>query len=147
MSKQRDIPESMAWGIIGRLRFEKTQIIVVDAVEVARSVITRWIDSIDWNQHIIRKGNFTAQRYADKILKHHARPHTDCLMENFLEAETIQRMVWSAYLFDLNPVQHIWTHSDDALLQGQGLLLLSKTSRSHFVQSGRVFPKVSSHPC
>ncbi|GFX20234.1 hypothetical protein TNCV_1437942 [Trichonephila clavipes] len=41
MSKQRDIPESMAWGIIGRLRFEKTQIIVVDAVEVARSVIWR----------------------------------------------------------------------------------------------------------
>lgn len=41
MSRQRDLPESMAWRIIGRLESGQTQRSVADAVGVARSVIAR----------------------------------------------------------------------------------------------------------
>ncbi|GFS54441.1 transposable element Tcb2 transposase [Trichonephila clavipes] len=63
--------------------------------------------------HIIRNGTLTGRRYADEILRTHvihydgaigdsfvfqddnARPHRAHLVENMLEAETIQRMEWS----------------------------------------------------
>ncbi|GFV76694.1 transposable element Tcb1 transposase [Trichonephila clavipes] len=41
MSQQRDLPESMAWRVIGRLESGKTQRSVADAVGVARSVFAR----------------------------------------------------------------------------------------------------------
>ncbi|GFU93675.1 hypothetical protein TNCV_3497261 [Trichonephila clavipes] len=42
MSQQRDLPESMAWRVIGRLESGKTQRSVADAVVgVARSVVAR----------------------------------------------------------------------------------------------------------
>ncbi|GFT89076.1 hypothetical protein TNCV_3084871 [Trichonephila clavipes] len=41
MSQQRDLPESMAWRVIGRLESGQTQRGVVDAVGVARSVVER----------------------------------------------------------------------------------------------------------
>ncbi|GFW33386.1 HTH_Tnp_Tc3_2 domain-containing protein [Trichonephila clavipes] len=41
MSHQRDLPESMAWRVIGRLESGKTQRSVADAVGVSRSVIAR----------------------------------------------------------------------------------------------------------
>ncbi|GFY30024.1 uncharacterized protein TNCV_4073371 [Trichonephila clavipes] len=44
MSQQRDLPESMAWRVIGRLESGQTQRSVADAVGVARSVVARlWI--------------------------------------------------------------------------------------------------------
>ncbi|GFV40927.1 HTH_Tnp_Tc3_2 domain-containing protein [Trichonephila clavipes] len=41
MSQQRDLPESMAWRVIGRLESRQTQRRVADAVGVARSVVAR----------------------------------------------------------------------------------------------------------
>ncbi|GFX80591.1 HTH_Tnp_Tc3_2 domain-containing protein [Trichonephila clavipes] len=41
MSQQRDLPESMAWRVIGRLESGQTQRGVADAVGVARSVVAR----------------------------------------------------------------------------------------------------------
>ena len=41
MSQQRDLPEYMAWRIIGRLESGQTQRSVADAVGVARSVVAR----------------------------------------------------------------------------------------------------------
>ncbi|GFT72691.1 transposable element Tcb2 transposase [Trichonephila clavipes] len=46
------------------------------------------------NLHIIRNGTLTGRR---------AR-----LVENMLEAETIQRMEWPAFYPDLNPIEHVW---------------------------------------
>ncbi|GFU24047.1 uncharacterized protein TNCV_4177411 [Trichonephila clavipes] len=41
MSQQRDLPESMAWRVIGRLEYGQTQRNDADAVGVARSVVAR----------------------------------------------------------------------------------------------------------
>ncbi|GFU96255.1 HTH_Tnp_Tc3_2 domain-containing protein [Trichonephila clavipes] len=41
MSQQRDLPESMAWHVIGRPESGQTQRSVADAVGVARSVVAR----------------------------------------------------------------------------------------------------------
>ncbi|GFX16582.1 hypothetical protein TNCV_23531 [Trichonephila clavipes] len=41
MSQQRDLPESMAWCVIGRLKSGQTQHSVADAVGVAKSVVAR----------------------------------------------------------------------------------------------------------
>ncbi|GFV43720.1 HTH_Tnp_Tc3_2 domain-containing protein [Trichonephila clavipes] len=41
ISKQRDLPESMAWRVIGRLESGQTQRSVADVVGVARSVVAR----------------------------------------------------------------------------------------------------------
>lgn len=75
--------------------------------------------------HIIRKGNLTARRYADEILRPHAIPyaaalgdyyllmhdnarsHTARLVENMLEAETKQRVEWPAWFPGLNLIENV----------------------------------------
>ncbi|GFU43633.1 hypothetical protein TNCV_4483131 [Trichonephila clavipes] len=55
------------------------------------------------------------------------RPHRARLVENMLEAETIQRMEWPACSPDLNQSSMFGKCSDDALLRDQGRLLLFET--------------------
>ncbi|GFS81381.1 zygotic DNA replication licensing factor mcm6 [Trichonephila clavipes] len=75
--------------------------------------------------HIIRNGTLTGRRYADEILRPHVipyagairdsfvfqddngRPHRARLVENMLEAETIQRMECPTCSPDLNPIEHV----------------------------------------
>ncbi|GFX58111.1 HTH_Tnp_Tc3_2 domain-containing protein [Trichonephila clavipes] len=56
MSQQRDLSESIAWRVIGRLESGQTQRSVADAVGVARSVVARL-----WNR-FQETGNLTARR-------------------------------------------------------------------------------------
>ncbi|GFV51137.1 HTH_Tnp_Tc3_2 domain-containing protein [Trichonephila clavipes] len=56
MSQQRDLPESMAWRVIGRLESGQTQRSVADAVGLARSVVARL-----WNR-FQETGNLTVRR-------------------------------------------------------------------------------------
>ncbi|GFT58625.1 HTH_Tnp_Tc3_2 domain-containing protein [Trichonephila clavipes] len=56
MSQQRDLPESIAWRVIGRLESGQTQRSVADAVGVVRSVVARL-----WNR-FQETGNLTARR-------------------------------------------------------------------------------------
>ncbi|GFU76609.1 DDE_3 domain-containing protein [Trichonephila clavipes] len=141
MSQQRDLPESMAWRVIGRLESGQTQRSVADAVGVARSVVARLWNRFQETGNVRRR---PGAAIGDSFVfqDDNARPHRARLVENMLEAETIQRMEWPACSPDRNQPSMFGTYSDDALLRDQGHLLLSETWRLHFLRSGTVFPKV-----
>ncbi|GFY22326.1 cubilin [Trichonephila clavipes] len=184
MSQQRDLPESMAWRVIGRLESGQTQRSVADAVGVARSVVARLWNRFQETGNVKRRpgagrpcattstddryiqltarrnrtenaiaaaktvalGNrtkgvqpnnesrFSQECESQRVLvwrdrgtrnnpafvrersqyrragwmDANARPHRARLVENMLEAETIQRMEWPAFYPDLNPIEHVW---------------------------------------
>ncbi|GFV27861.1 hypothetical protein TNCV_2347811, partial [Trichonephila clavipes] len=56
------------------------------------------------------------------------------LVENMLEAETMQRMKCGQHAFDLNPIEHVW----DMLGRRPGRLLLSETWRLHFLRGNSI---------
>ncbi|GFV35250.1 HTH_Tnp_Tc3_2 domain-containing protein [Trichonephila clavipes] len=60
MSQQRDLPESMAWRVIGKLESGQTQHSVADAVGVTRSVVARL-----WNR-FQETGNVRRRRGAGR---------------------------------------------------------------------------------
>ncbi|GFX45149.1 transposable element Tcb1 transposase [Trichonephila clavipes] len=76
--------------------------------------------------HIFKRGSVTAVRYRDEILEpivrlyaaavgptlvlmdDNARPHRADIVHDYLESEGIARIVWPAYLPDLNPIEILW---------------------------------------
>ncbi|GFV45381.1 transposable element Tcb1 transposase [Trichonephila clavipes] len=180
MSQQRDLPESMAWRVIGRLESGQTQRSVADAVGVPRSVVARLWNRFQETRNLTARRNrtenatelqrqlilATGQRVSSQTV-HESRFSLECdtrrvlvwrdrgtrnnpafvcersqyrrtgwmiwvgisiggrtdlhiirngtltgrrarLLENMLEAETIQRIEWPAYSPDLNPIEHDW---------------------------------------
>ncbi|GFT15058.1 HTH_Tnp_Tc3_2 domain-containing protein [Trichonephila clavipes] len=55
MSQQRDLPESMAWRVIGRLESGQTHRSVADAVGVARSVVARLWNRLQGTGNVRRR--------------------------------------------------------------------------------------------
>ncbi|GFW51862.1 hypothetical protein TNCV_1187941 [Trichonephila clavipes] len=55
MSRQRDLPESRAWRIIGRLGSRETQRTVADAVQVAKIAIARLWNRFQETGHVRRR--------------------------------------------------------------------------------------------
>ncbi|GFV91720.1 transposable element Tcb2 transposase [Trichonephila clavipes] len=109
--------------------------------------------------HIIRNGTLTGRRYADEMLRPHVipyagaigdsfvfqddntRPHRARLVENMLEAETIQRMEWPAYSPDLNPIEHVWDRLGRRIAARPRPSATVRDLEIALLVSGTVFPK------
>ncbi|GFX31777.1 uncharacterized protein TNCV_171101 [Trichonephila clavipes] len=66
MSQQRDLPESMAWRVIGRLESGQTQRSVADAVGVTRSVVARLWNRFQETGNVRRRPGAAAKTVAHR---------------------------------------------------------------------------------
>ena len=103
---------------------------VVNRVHHDGGGVTLWA-GISYGQrtqlHFIN-GHLKAQRYRDEILRtivvpfircHHlmfqhdnAQPHVARICTQFLEAENVQVLLWTAYSLDMSLIEHVWDALD-----------------------------------
>ncbi|KAL0162508.1 hypothetical protein M9458_041904 [Cirrhinus mrigala] len=102
---------------------------VVDRLAHGGGGVMVWAHVMDYEHGCI----LNAQRYHDEILRptvvpffhnHHlmlqhdnARPHVAKIWTQFLEAENIPVLAWSAYSPDMSPIEHVWDAPDQRIRQ------------------------------
>ncbi len=132
LHNQRISVRQRVWRCVGE-RFADVN--VVDRVAHGGGGVMVWA-GICYGQrtqlHFI-DGILNAQRYRDEILRpivvpfihdHHlmlqhdnARPHVARICTQFLEAENIPVLAWSAYSPDMSPIEHVWDALDRRIRQ------------------------------